>query len=268
MTLALFALAALLYALATALYVDFLLRGREGAARAATLVLAAGAATHLGFLVVDGALDAGAPGTDIQRALGVASWLVAVGHLATARGKPRLRVLGAFTTPVTLLLFLGAGFRRGVAVVGEEVRSALLPVHVGANVLGLVAFALAFGVALAYVVQERQLRRKQLGGLFQRLPPLDVLDVLSFRLVGAGFPLFTLGVVTGTVWAVQRDPAAPALDATQTMGVLAWVTFAAVLGLRVVAGWRGRRAALGTVFGFACACAVLVGYVLRAPGGG
>lgn len=263
----LFLTTAALYFVAGALLLAFLVRGRDRYAGAGTALLGIAVVAHFGFLGADFFDSGNLPFGDIHQALALASILLVLGYLATVRGKPRLRVLGAFVTPVTLLLFLGAGLRRGVAVVGEPVRSAILPVHVLVNVLGLVAFALAFGVALAYVVQERQLRSKRLGGLFQRLPPLDVLDTLSFRMVLIGFPLFTLGVLSGTIWAVRLDPAAPAIGATQTIGLLAWGTFAAVLLLRVAAGWRGRRAAIGTMLGFLCACAVLVGYVLRDVGG-
>jgi ABC-type uncharacterized transport system permease subunit len=116
---------------------------------------------------------------------------------------------------------------------------------------------------VAYIVQERQLRQKKIGGLFQRLPSLDTLDTLGFRMVIVGFPLLTLGVVTGTLWAVRLDPEAPPIGATQTMGLVEWALFAAILLLRAVAGWRGRRAAIGTMMGFVVACAVLFGYVLR-----
>jgi ABC-type transport system involved in cytochrome c biogenesis permease subunit len=262
----LFALTAVLYFLAGAAYLAFLVRDGQALARGGTGLLGVAVVSHLAFLIIDFLAAGNVPFTDIHQALAVASLLVVLGYLVTVRGKPRLLVLGAFITPVTLLLFLGAGFRRGVAVVAEGVRSAILPVHVTSNVLGLVGFALAFAVALAYVVQERLLRRKQLGGLFQRLPPLDVLDQLSFRLVVIGFIFFTGGVLTGTFWAVRLDPSAPVLGATQTIGVLAWVLFATVLLLRVAVGWRGRRAAIGTMLGFVCACAVLVGYVLRGEG--
>ena len=266
----LFATTAALYFLAGALYLTFLGRGHDSLAKAGTVLLGVSVVSHLAFLAVDW-MGGNLPIADIHQALAVLSLLVVLGYLATVtwesrRGAPRLLVLGAFITPVTLLLFLGAGFRRGVALVDEETRSALLPFHVAVNVLGLVAFAIAFGVALAYVLQERQLRKKQLGGLFQRLPPLDVLDSLSFRMVLIGFPLFTIGVISGTVWAVRIDPSAPAIGATQTIGVIAWLMFAAVLLLRVAAGWRGRRAAIGTMLGFVCACAVLLGYVLRDGG--
>ncbi|MBX7195216.1 MAG: cytochrome c biogenesis protein CcsA [Sandaracinaceae bacterium] len=265
---ALFALIAVLYSLSGALYLAFLARGTESLGKNATYVLTGAAVAHVVFLVLDFAREAVVFG-DIHQALAVGSLLVAVAYLGTVwlggsriSATSKLQVLGAFVTPITLLFFLGAGFRRGVEV-SDEVRSVMLPVHIGVNVLGIAAFALAFGVSIAYVVQERQLRQKKLGGLFQRLPSLDTLDKLGFRMVIVGFPLLTLGVVTGTLWAVRLDPDAPPIGPTQTMGLVEWALFAAVLLLRAVAGWRGRRAALGTMLGFLVACAVLFGYVLR-----
>jgi ABC-type uncharacterized transport system permease subunit len=146
------------------------------------------------------------------------------------------------------------------------VRSFLLPLHIAFNVLGIVAFALAFAAAVGYVIQERMLRRKKLGGVAQRLPALDVLDSLGLRLVLIGFPLLTLGIVTGTIWAVRIDT--PFITTAQGFALLAWLVFATVLVLRVAVGWRGRRAAIGTIMGFFCAMAVLVGYVVRSGGGG
>lgn len=266
---ALFALVAVLYSLSGALYLAFLARGTEPLGKNAGYTLSAAVVAHVAFLAVDISTNEQAFFADIHQALAIGSLLVSLAYLATGwigiastSPKSKLKVLGAFVTPVTLLFFLGAGFRRGVQV-SDEVRSIMLPIHIGVNVLGIAAFALAFGFSIAYVVQERQLRQKKLGGLFQRLPSLDTLDTLAFRMVIVGFPLLTLGVVTGTLWAVRLDPDAPPIGATQTMGLLEWALFAAVLLLRAVAGWRGRRAAIGTMLGFLVACAVLFGYVLR-----
>ena len=129
--------------------------------------------------------------------------------------------------------------------------------------LAVTAFALAFAAGLAYVIQERLLRTKQLGGLFRRLPALDVLDTLGLRSVMAGFPLLTIGVVTGTMWAVRLNSGVLGLSPSQAMGLVAWGLFAAILFLRVAAGWRGRKAAIGTVLGFLCTLAVVASYVLR-----
>lgn len=260
---ALFGLTALLYAVAAGLYLLFLAKGKEGGARRAAWVLGGAVVAHLGFMTTNWLVEGHVPTADIHQALAVMSLIVVLVFLATARTRQRLQVLGAFITPVTLLLFLGAAFRRGVGPVPEPVRSAMLPVHVGVNVLGLAAFAFAFAFALAYVIQERQLRRKQLGGLFQRLPALDVLDTLGFRSVLIGFPLLTIGVVTGTMWAVRINDGGFDLSAAQIFGLLAWVLFAAVLLLRVAAGWRGRKAAIGTMLGFLSTMVVLAGYLLR-----
>jgi len=265
----LFALTALAYVIASGLYIAFLTRGVEGLARAATATLMGAVVAHAVFLVLDAMRTAFA--FDIHQSLAIGSLVLTLAFLITAmisarQGKPRIQVLGAFVTPITLLFFLGAGLHRSVTSVPEEVRSMLLPVHVIVNVLGVVAFALAFGFSIAYLLQERQLRSKQLGGIFQRLPALDVLDSLGFRFIALGFPLFTLGVVSGALWAVRLDPDAPVLSASQILGLCAWVMFAAVLLLRVVAGWRGRRAAYGTMLGFLCTCLLLLGYVLRDGG--
>ena len=257
-----FLAAAALYSIAGALYLIFAVRGAEDLGRWATRLLGAAVVAHIVFLGADYAVGGNLPTADIRQMLATTSALIAIGYLLALR-RYRLAVLGAFITPVTLLLFLGAGFQRNVAAVPEPVRSALLPVHVGVNILGIVAFALAFAVALAYLIQESLLRKKQLGGLFQRLPPLDVLDSLGFQLVTIGFPLLTVGIITGAVVAARLGEH-PSFNVSRLTAMLAWLFFAGVLFLRVLAGWRGRRAAIGTMLGFACAVVVLVGYVLRA----
>lgn len=261
----LFVATGVLYAACCTLYLVFLMKGHEGTGRWANGLLVISVASHLAFLGADYAVHGNVPYGDIHQTLSIASLLIVLAYLM-ALLKYRLTVLGGFITPVTLLFFMGAGLGRSVRHVPPDVRSALLPLHIGVNVLGIVAFTLAFAAALAYVIQERLLRKKQLGGVFQRLPALDVLDSLGFRLVTIGFPLLTVGIITGTIWAVRHDPGDPAITAAQGFALLAWLVFAAVLLLRVAAGWRGRRAAIGTMIGFACAAAVLVGYMIQGGG--
>jgi ABC-type uncharacterized transport system permease subunit len=260
-----FLLAAIAYAVACALFLVLAARGGDALAKNALRALGVGVVLHLTYAGADFALDGRAPIADIRTTLALASLLISVGYLGAMARKARLVVLGAFIAPVSLLLFLGAGLGRGVSHVPAEVRSALLPVHVGVNVLGIVAFALATATSIAYLVQERALRRKQLGGLFRRLPPLDQLDRLGLRLVTVGFPLLTVGIVSGALFAVRTGE--QPLDAARVFALVAWLCFAAVLILRVSAGWRGRRAAIGTMVGFACAVLVLLGYAIRDAGG-
>jgi ABC-type uncharacterized transport system permease subunit len=256
---AIFTAACALYTLSCALFFAHLGRGDQQSERWAPRVLGLAMATHLLFLVCDYALLDNTPMGDIYDGSAVLSLLIASSYLATMR-KHRLTALGAFIAPVTLLLFMGAGLRGSVPPVPEHVRSALLPVHVAVNVLGIVAFALAFAAALGYVIQEQLLRRKHVVGVFQRLPALDVLDALGFRLVTIGFPLFTIGLVSGSIWAARGGFG---LNAGQGFALLAWLFFGCVLLARAAAGWRGRRAAIGTMLGFLCSLAAILGYLLR-----
>jgi len=262
---ALFVTTGVLYSASCVLYLILLGKGGEPIGKWATRILLVAGLSHLAYLGFDMAASGRLPMDNIYQTLSSASLIIVVAYLIASRNY-RIAVLGAFITPVTLLFLMGAGLGRTVGPVPAEVRSALVPVHIGANVLGIAAFALAFAVALAYMIQERQLRQKKLSGLFHRLPALDVLDSLGLRFVTIGFPLLTLGIITGTAWAFQIDSNAPAISAAQGFAVLEWLVFASVLLLRVAVGWQGRRAAIGTIIGFACGTAVLLGYLLKATG--
>jgi ABC-type uncharacterized transport system permease subunit len=261
---ALFTTTAVFYGLACALYLAHLTRGREGLTRATNGALGVAVALHVAYLVTDVAAGSSLV-ADIHRVLSLVSFAIVVAFLITTL-KRRVTVLGAFITPVTLLFFLASGLGRSVESVPPEVRSQLLPFHIAVNVLGVSAFTLAFGAAVAYVVQERLLRRKELGGVFKRLPALDVLDSLSFRASLVGFSLLTVGVVTGALWIARESVGRAVLEPAPLMGIATWWVFASILGLRVMSGWRGRRAALGTIVGFLCAVSVLAFYALRAGG--
>ncbi|MDH5493131.1 MAG: cytochrome c biogenesis protein [Myxococcales bacterium] len=261
---ALFVLAAILYALACAFYLRFLVRGAQKGSVWSGRVLGAAVGSQLGFYVADFLAAGHLPFGDIHRALSNLTLVTVVAFLLLGLRYRQVNVLGAFLTPIALLFFLGSALGRSVEPVPEEVRSLLMPVHVGVNLLGVVAFALAFAFGVAYILQERLLRRKKLGGLFQRLPSLDVLDTFGLRAVLIGFPLLTLGIVTGAFWAFRMGPEGPSFVPQQAFAVLAWLVFGAVLLLRVAAGWRGRRAAIGTIVGFCCAAAVLVSYLVQA----
>lgn len=254
-------LTAVFYALSGGLSFANLWRGDQRAQPWAMRSLSIGVATHFIFIGLT-CTTGRTPFDGIHQTLGATAFIMATVHLLSMRSA-RLSVLGAFVMPVALLMVLGAGLGDDVARVSDSVRSAMLPVHISVNVLGIAAFTLAFAVAVAYMIQERMLRRRQLSGVFKRLPALDVLDSLGLRLITIGFPLFTIGVLSGTMWTVRLggNPIAP--TTAQGFALLAWVFFGSVLFARAAAGWRGRRAAIGTVLGFLCAMAAMIGYLVR-----
>ena len=261
----LFTATAALYAVACILYLFRLTRGSERAPRAPGTVFVAALGAHLAFLLLESPTGGDLPIADISQILSLSSFGIGIAFLL-ASYRFDVTILGAFVAPLSLMLFLAAGLGSSYAPVSPRVESAMLSLHILANILGLVAFAIAFVAGVAYMVQEGLLRRRQLTGAFQRLPSLGVLDTIGLRSVITGFPLLTFGMVTGTFWLVRSGGSQ--FYVSQALGLVAWAIFAAVITLRVAAGWQGRKAAVGTMLGFVFTLLVLVGYAVRGAGGG
>ena len=182
----------------------------------------------------------------------VLSWLAGGAFLVLNR-MYRIPTLGAFVTPlvlVTLLpaLFLGHGGK--LEAIPEAIRRPALPVHIVSAFLGIAFFAIAAGVALMYLLQEREVKGKRFGALFSRLPSLDSLDKLNQRLVRAGFVVFTVALVTGTIIAKGVWKSAWSWDPQQISSLVIWLLYGGLVQLRHT-GWHGRRYALLTIAGFA-----------------
>jgi ABC-type uncharacterized transport system permease subunit len=261
----LFVATATAYMAACALFVAFLGNERFAlAGKMAPRLVAVGALLHAAHIIVSSMVWHVCPVEGIHFAMSVVSMLACVVYLVMRR-RYRIDVVGAFVAPLALTFLLAS---RLVAATepAQRYRSTILPVHVTANLLGYALFSLAFAAAVAYLLQEKRLKEKRLEGIFRRLPPLDALDRAEHRFLLAGFPLLTIGILTGTYWAHEVEAGSATDIARAVFGYATWLLFAGVLCLRAVAGWRGRRAAYGTIAGFAFAILVLVVYWIKSVG--
>ncbi|CAH2801091.1 MAG: Inner membrane protein YpjD [uncultured Paraburkholderia sp.] len=134
-------------------------------------------------------------------------------------------------------------------------------------------FAIAALHAILMLLVERRLHAMR-GGLAQRhgtaagngwlsnwldtLPPLLTLEKLLFRLIGAGFVLLTLTLLSGILFSEQLVDRALRLDHKTVFAILSWVMFGALLTARKVSGWRGRAALRWVLASFV---ALLLAYV-------
>ncbi len=185
--------------------------------------------------------------------------IISVGALALRR-KSALRAVTAFTAPFGALLVASQLFSQH----GESVELDMMPllmVHIGLVLVGIGGFALAAFVSTLYLLQERQLRTRNFGPLFHRLPSLEELDTAAFRLVVWGFVSYTAALVLGFMWTAQAH--ADAGFGRVGLAVVAWGVFAAVIHTRVTTGWRGRQSALMTIVGCIATYVVLAGYMIR-----
>jgi len=260
----LFYLTAALYVVASGLFLRFLARGKGDIGTLGPRLIGSGAVLHGAHICVFSLVLKQCPIAGVHFPMSVASALMCLAYVIMRR-RLKMEVAGAFIAPLALTSLMASHFVGDTNEASRGVKSAILPFHVTTNLFGIALFGLAFSAATLYLVQERLLKKKRIDGVFRRLPPLDQLDRAEHRFLLAGFPLLTIGIITGTFWARRVEMGAPQEVLRAIFGYVTWLVIAAVLFLRAAAGWRGRRAAYGTIAGFGFAVLVLILYLVRAP---
>ena len=161
-----------------------------------------------------------------------------------------LRWLGLFVS-ISVLLTLGtavAVLYRPSAPLVPALKSTWLVIHVSAAIISGGVFLLANVIAGAFLVLDSMEKKGERAPWAKRLPSLDVLDQLSYRLVAFVFPLWTFAVIAGAIWAESAWGRYWGWDPKETWAFITWVAYAAYLHARVTIGWRGRRAAWLCIF--------------------
>jgi ABC-type transport system involved in cytochrome c biogenesis permease subunit len=123
---------------------------------------------------------------------------------------------------------------------------------------GNAAFALTFCAGVMYLMQERQLKSGHPGRMYVRLPALELLDDVGFKSILFGFPLLTLALISGSLWAEHARGSFFTWRPREVWSVVSWVIYAGLLYARVSVGWRGRKAAILAILGF---CLVLITFI-------
>ncbi|KGF73423.1 cytochrome C biogenesis protein [Neosynechococcus sphagnicola sy1] len=100
----------------------------------------------------------------------------------------------------------------------------------------------------------------------QRLSLADTLDNISYRIIGLGFPLLTIGIIAGAVWANEAWGSYWSWDPKETWALITWLVFAAYLHARITRGWQGRRPAILAASGFAVVWVCYLGVNLLGKG--
>ncbi|MFA7633257.1 MAG: cytochrome c biogenesis protein CcsA [Thiohalomonadaceae bacterium] len=121
-------------------------------------------------------------------------------------------------------------------------------IHVLISVLAYSLLALAAVQAMLLAVQDHQLRNRHPGGFIRALPPLETMEKLLFRMIGLGFLLLSLSLLTGFLY--LEDIFAQHLVHKTVLSVIAWAVFAVLLWGRWRIGWRGRKAITWSLAGF------------------
>jgi cytochrome c-type biogenesis protein CcsB len=239
-----------IYCIATLIYLAYLLKPRDILGRSAHWLIAGGFLIHLAFTVLR-YIEAGhTPITNLHESLSFFS-LTVVGVFIAFERRYRVFILGSFVTPLALLLLAASSlYSSAIPELPPALKSNWLLVHSSLAFLSYATFAVAFGAAIMYLIQEHFLKKKRLGPLYQKLPSLDILDEINYRCLTFGFPLLTVAIITGAIWAETAWGTYWSWDPKETWSLITWFIYAALLHGRLTTGWRGKRAALFSIVGF------------------
>lgn len=208
-------------------------------------LMAAGCAFHLGAVLARSVAVGRCP---LHTTGEVVSLLSLLGMLIFLIGFYRrgMQTLSLVLLPLAMVLaFISNLLPAGTLPVTGRSLDHLLTLHVAVSTLGVAALFLTFAGSVLYLWQERALKRKGGAALLRlRLPPLEACDALVYGTLVLGFLLMTLGIVTGALWKVSSPSHAFWLwEKRETLSLLAWAIFGTLIGARILAGWRGRKAA-------------------------
>jgi len=142
-----------------------------------------------------------------------------------------------------------------------------LVIHVSAAAISGGAFTLSAGLITAYLIRLRAEERGTAGnGLASRLPSSQRLDALAYRTIAFVFPVWTFAVIAGAIWAENAWGRYWGWDPKETWAFVTWVIYAGYLHARSTAGWKGRKAAVIGLIGFAAFIINFFGVNLFASG--
>lgn len=247
-----------LYAAAALLYAAHFVRRQPRLGRAATLTLAAAVLTHTFVLGMHTMQVGHAPLVGRGEAVSMFIWLLTLSYLYVEMTTDE-RAMGALIVSLIAVLYVIPLTSPDPTERPPVLDSPLFVAHVISVLFAYANFALACVISITYLLLFRELKRKQPGVFFARLPPLRSLDVMNVRAVTIGLIFLTLSVIIGVIWvgeARQYAPDDPRVrqmslgDPKILLAMVTWLLYAFQLYARQGLGWGGRRAAWLSTAGF------------------
>jgi len=217
--------------------------------RPALWAVIAGFICHAGSIVLRAVDVEYLPLTQRYEAFSFFAALAALGFLVAYRIY-RIATLSVFAFPLIFIMtFIANLYYDPSRSIPPVLRSNWIYIHTPLVFLGYAALFIAFAAAILYLLQERELKSKRPTRFHNRLPSLEVCDELAYKSLAIGFPLITLGIISGALWA-QSAWGAWAGDLKVVLSFMIWFVYLLLIHYRLIAGWRGRKAAYLAIVGF------------------
>lgn len=201
------------------------------------------------------------PLSNLYESLLFLSWCLINGYILIEK-KSNSSLSGLLITPIAALLCGFATYtlpnemQKAIPLV-PALQSNWLMMHVSMMMLSYATLILGSTLSILYVLLWSfvSLSQKSLFSFSKLKFPsrnllLNNLDLWSYRTIGLGFPLLTIGIIAGAVWANEAWGSYWSWDPKETWALITWLIFAAYLHARIIRGWKGHKAAFVASTGF------------------
>jgi cytochrome c-type biogenesis protein CcsB len=179
------------------------------------------------------------------------SWTIVLVYLIL-EFKYRQKIIGVFVTPFAFLAIaltsIIPGIDSKITPLVPALQSNWLTIHVTTCFFGYASFAVSFGISILYLIRDKKGVQKE--KVSRWLPSTPILDEINYKSIVIGFPMLTLGIVTGAAWANYAWGSYWSWDPKETWSLITWFIYAAFLHARFTRDWRGRKTAILSIFGF------------------
>ena len=176
--------------------------------------------------------------------LSLCAWSVCGAYLAL-QFKTKTRILGAFISPFILLFMIAAaGQDAGKSLLPQNLQSWLITVHLFLTIIGEALFIIASCAGIMFVMQNRMLKHKKLSKMSRLLPSLSDLDRINHICLLWGFPVLTMGIFAGAIFAGFSWKTGWLADPKIIWTFAGWIIYGFLLHQRLAIGWKGYRMAV------------------------
>ena len=259
----LFTIVMLAYFAAMILYFAFIAVKKDAVARVAVGLQIVGFVLHTAALVCRGIGAGRLPLTNQYEFATAFAWGLCVVSLIFIL-KFRFKLLGAFATPITLLIIGYAAMQsREIRSLMPALQSGWLGIHVSTAIIAYGAFGVSFVISAIFLLRDR------IGDstfLDQHIPKKEKLDLISYRSAALGILFLTFTIITGAIWAERAWGSYWSWDPKETWSLVTWIIYGVYLHLRINRKWNGKAAAIFSIVGFICVIFTYIGVNTFLPG--
>lgn len=162
-----------------------------------------------------------------------------------------VRGTGLFIILFSLLFQVSSSFFiENIYEVKELLRNPLLGIHVTSAILGHSGVTLSAVYGVLFMLLYKNIKTRNYGLIFNKLPNLEILEKLSFYSIVIGYIMLTVAILIGTVWLPTAFPDFNHYDPKIISTLIIWIIYTGGISAKIFFKWYGKKVILFSLAGF------------------